>query len=151
MGGLSLYLDECTDHGIIAYLITRGHTVTTAQAQGTHNDPDDAQIRYATEQGWIIVTTNRRHFYRRRHEFRQRGEPHSGIITVPQDDRDQHRFSVRCAMMASWVATAFSTPENILFRWSDLQTMLHQGYQPEGFTPTEITLALGIHAPPQKP
>lgn len=50
--------------------------------------------------------------------------------------------------MATWATTAFPTPENTLFRWSDLQTMLHQGHQPAGFTAAEIALALGICAPP---
>jgi hypothetical protein len=147
--GLSIYLDECVSNTVIPLLSAWEHTVITAQSQGTNTDPDDAQIRYATVRGWVVLTTNRKHYYQEHHDFRQRGEHHSGIITVPQDDWVPERFLIRCAMMAAWVATAFSTPDNTLFRWSDFQAMLHRGHQPEGFTAAEIALALGIHTPTQ--
>lgn len=149
--GLSIYLDECVNHIIIPLLAAWGHSVITAQSQGTNTDPDDMQIRYATARDWVVLTTNRKHYYREHRSFLQRGERHGGIITVPQDDQAPERFSIRCAMMAAWVATAFPTPENGLFRWSDLQTMLHQGHQPAGFTATEIALALGVHTSVHEP
>ena len=147
--GLFIYLDECVNNTVIPLLIARGHTIITAQSQGTNTDSDDAQIRYATARGWVVLTTNQKHYHRWHHEFRQRGERHGGIITAPQDDHTPDRFSIRCAMIAAWATTAFPTPENTLFRWSDLQTMLHRGHQPAGFTAAEIALALGLHAPPQ--
>lgn len=143
MTGLSLYLDECVDNTVIPHLIGRGHTVTTAQAQGTNTDPDDVQIRYAMARGWVILTTNRKHFHRWHSEFQQRTESHGGIITVPQDDQQPNRFFIRCAMIAAWVAIAFPTPENGLFRWKDFQQELHRGHQPAGFDAAEIARALG--------
>ncbi len=142
--GLSLYLDECVNYAVAPLLTARGHTVITAQSQGTGNAPDDEQIRYATARGWMILTTNRKHYHRRHHEFLQRGESHGGIITVPQDDHVPDRFFIRCALVAAWVATAFPTPDNGLFRWSELQAALHQGYEPTEFTAAEIVLALGL-------
>jgi hypothetical protein len=147
---LSVYLDECVSDAVMSALTAYGHIVVTTQSQGTSNYADDEQIRYAAARGWVILTTNRKHFHRRHREFQQRGESHSGIITVPQDDLAPDRFLIRCAMMTAWVATAFSTPDNTLFRWSDFQAMLHQGHQPEGFTAAEIALALGIHTPTQR-
>ncbi len=149
--GLALYLDECVNTSIIALLTRWGHSVITAQSQGRTTDSDESQIRYATAHGWVILTTNRMHFHRRHHEFRQRGERHGGIITVPQDDQTPDRFRIRCAMMAAWVATAFPTPENILFRWNDLQAALHHGHQLAGFTAAEIALALGIETLSDEP
>lgn len=128
-------------------LTARGHIAVTTQSQGTSNYSDDEQIRYATARSWVILTTNQKHFHCRHREFQQRGELHGGIITVPQDDHAPNRFSIRCTLMAAW-ATTFSTPENTLFRWSDLQTMLHQGYRSTGFTTADIALALGIDPPP---
>ena len=94
MPGLSIYLDECVNHVVIPLLTIRGHTVITAQSQGTNTDPDDAQICYAAARGWVILTTNRKHYHRWRHEFRQHGERHGGIITVPQDDYTPDRFYI---------------------------------------------------------
>ncbi len=148
MSGLSIYLDECVNTIVIPLLTAWGHTVITAQSQGTNTDPDEAQIRYATARGWVVLTTNRKHYRREHLHFQERGERHGGIITVPQDDHAPDRFSIRCALIAAWVTT-FSTPENTLFRWNDMQTMLHQSYRPAGFTSEEIALALGSHASPQ--
>lgn len=146
--GLSIYLDECVNNTVTPLLTAWGHTVIIAQSQGTNTDPDDEQIRYATARGWVVLTTNRKHYHRWHREFHQRGESHGGIITVPQDDQAPDRFFIRCALMVAWAAT-FSTPKGTLFRWGDFQTLLHQGYRPAGFTATEIALALGIHASTQ--
>jgi Domain of unknown function (DUF5615) len=145
---ISIYLDECVNNAVMPALAARGHIVVTTQSQGTNNYSDEEQIRFAATRGWVILTTNRKHFHRRHREFQQRGESHSGIITVPQDDHAFDRFSIRCAMMAAWVATAFTTG-NSLFRWSDMQAMLHQGHLPAGFTADDIALALGAEEPIQ--
>ena len=49
-------------------------------------------------------------------------------------------------MLAAWALTIFPAHENTLFRWTDLQAKLHQGYLTEGFTAAEIALTLGIRA-----
>jgi hypothetical protein len=146
VAGLAIYLDECVDHGVIPHLERRGHTVTTAQGQGTAADDDEEQLHHAAAAGWIVLSTNRGHFHRLHRQFREHGEPHSGIITVPQDDQHPDRFFLRCAMIAAWITTTFDTSHNRLFRWTDLQQALQQGLRLPGFTNAEVARALGGQA-----
>ncbi len=147
MPGQVLYLDECMPHSVIPALIGRGYTVETAQGQGTQAASDEAQLRFATARGWVILTTNRGHFVACHREYQARGEGHAGILSVPQDDRHRPRFAVRCALLAAW-AFLPPGPANRLFRWGELQTMLHGSFSPPGFNDDAIALALGDLPPP---
>lgn len=142
MPGRVLYLDECMPHSVIPALVGRGYTVETTQAQGTQAASDEAQLLFATARGWVVLTTNRDHFVARHREFQARGEGHAGILSVPQDDRNRPRFAVRCALLAAW-AFLPPGPANRLFRWGELQMMLHGRFSLPGFTNDEIALALG--------
>jgi hypothetical protein len=140
---LTIYLDECVDHDVIPHLEHRGHRVRTAQGEGTSADDDEAQVRHATRQGWVMITTNRRHFQSLHRRLQARGESHSGIIALPQDDSRPDRFFLRCALLAAWIMDAFDAPHDRLFRWTDLQLELQRGYVVPGFSADEIALALG--------
>lgn len=139
-----VYLDECVNHAVLPLLRQRGWRVMTAQAEEMSNASDDAQIRHATRNSWLLLTTNERHFVQWHTVFQERGWPHSGIIAIPQ--RNSPRFFIRCAMMLDWITTEFDDPRNQLFRWTALQQRLNGGYILEGYTDAEIALALG-HAP----
>ena len=112
-----VYLDECVNHAVLPWLHQRGWHVTTAQAATMGNASDNDQLRYATRNDWILLTTNERHFVQWHTAFRERGWPHSGIIAVPQ--RNSQRFFIRCAMMLDWIVAEFADPRNPLFRWTD--------------------------------
>jgi hypothetical protein len=51
-----LYCDESIWIPVADGLRQRGWTVKTARNQGTLGDPDREQLRYASENGWILVT-----------------------------------------------------------------------------------------------
>ncbi len=104
-------------------------------------ETDDDQLRHATRNNWLLLTTNERHFVQWHTAFQERGWSHSGIIVVPQ--RNSPRFFVRSAMMLDWIAAEYPDTQNRLFRWTDLQQRLNSGYFLHGYGTEEIALALG--------
>jgi Domain of unknown function (DUF5615) len=81
----SAYLDECIDHNLVGALGAQGFSVSSALEQGSANvgDEDNAQLAYATARGWILISHNERHFRSLSEAYRQRGQPHGGIIILP--------------------------------------------------------------------
>lgn len=142
MPHLRVYLDENVPASLYDDLRQRHIAVTTAQREQTQGFSDDEQMRYASSKGFVLLTTNVRHFHLWHREFRVNGWEHDGIITVPQDDHLPQRLHVRSAMLIGWAAT-FATTRNILFRWTDLQSLLYGGYTLSGFNADEINLAVG--------
>ncbi|MGI8858175.1 MAG: DUF5615 family PIN-like protein [Thermomicrobiales bacterium] len=138
---VGVYLDECVNHAVLPSLRQRGWRVTTAQAEGMGNASDDDQLQHATRNNWLLLTTNERHFVQWHTVFQERGWPHCGIATIPQ--RNSSRFFIRCAMMLDWIRIEFPDSRNMLFRWTDLQQRLNNGYFLDGYTGVEIALALG--------
>lgn len=136
-----VYLDECVNHAVIPTLQQRGWYVITAQAERMSTATDDDQLRHAASRGWLLLTTNERHFSRWHGIWQQNEWSHSGIATIPQ--RNSPRFFVRSVMMLDWIAAEFPDPRNRLFRWTDLQQQLISGYVLTGYTDAEIALALG--------
>jgi hypothetical protein len=136
-----VYLDECVNHAVVTVVRQRGWTVTTAQAEGMGAASDDAQLRHATRNKWLLLMTNERHFFQWHTVFQEHGWPHSGIVTIPQ--RNSPRLFIRSTMMLDWIHAEFPDPRNTLFRWTDLQQRLTSGYIPEGYAAEEISLALG--------
>jgi uncharacterized protein with PIN domain len=59
----TVYLDECVNHIVIAYLQRRGFRVKTAQSEGMFAEADDDQIRHAHANGWLLLSVNERDFY----------------------------------------------------------------------------------------
>jgi len=51
-----IYADENVWLPVVEGLRRRGWSVTTARAEGTLGNPDAEQLRYATEQGWPVLT-----------------------------------------------------------------------------------------------
>lgn len=137
-----VYLDENVPHSLYGYLMQHRIAVTTAQHEQTRDSPDDEQLRYASSRGFVLLTTNVRHFHTWHREFHANGWEHGGIITVPQDDHLPQRLHIRSAMLIEWAGTS-ATTRNVLFRWTDLQTQLYGGYMPSGFSADEIDLAVG--------
>lgn len=103
---------------------------------------DEAQLRFATANGWILLSINARHFIRLHATFQANNEQHAGIIAIPEGSH-AHRLAIRTAMMLDWIAAEFPDPRNHLFRWTDLQQQVIRGYVLEGYTDDEIALAFG--------
>ncbi len=138
----TVYLDECVNHYTARYLARRAIPLITAQAAGMSGAGDEDQLRHATANGWLLLTTNRQHFIRLHAIFRANEWMHSGIATVPESPIFD-RLAFRSAMMFDWIASEFPDPRNRLFRWTDLQQQLNDGYVLEGYSAEEIALALG--------
>jgi hypothetical protein len=89
----TLYLDEDIPLAVASLLSTAGHPTRTTVAGGRLGKWDAEQLLYATEQGWAIVTHNRRD-YRALHEgwpiWSSRWKepiPHGGILTLDKGER----------------------------------------------------------------
>ena len=84
----NFYLDEDFPIAVAGLLTAAGHPTRTTVAAGRVGRWDAEQLLYATEQGWTIVTHNRRDF-RALHEgwivwssrWRE-PRPHGGILTL---------------------------------------------------------------------
>ena len=137
-----VYLDECASHDLVGALRLRGHNVTSALEQGLANigESDEAQLAYATSQGWLLLTHNERHFHALSQEYRRRGDHHSGIIIVPARPPFE-RLVVRSAMLLDWIATSPEHPSGF-FKWGHLQSLIESGYQLPGYGMDEMQLAL---------
>lgn len=80
----SVYLDECVDHALVAVLRARGFMVTSAQTEGTVGVSDEEQLAYAAQHDLVILSHNRRHFWRWHARCATAGRPHAGIVILPQ-------------------------------------------------------------------
>jgi len=140
----AVYFDECADHRAIPYLKSRGIVIAPAPAQEMLSFDDDPQLTFAADRGWILLTTNRRHFYALHQTWQSTGRSHTGIILVPQDDAVPERFAVRCALMIAWARAEPMGTINRLFRWTDIQNEMQRGRAPGESTAREVQIALGI-------
>lgn len=138
----TVYLDECVNLSTARFLRDRGASIIRAQEVGMTAVSDEAQVRYATTKGWLLLTNNVQDFIHLHTRFRATNQAHSGIITVPFTAVPE-RLAIRCALMLDWIAAAFADQRNLLFRWTDLQQQIINGYILEGYTVGEISIALG--------
>jgi hypothetical protein len=128
MPALRLYLDENVDQRILPDLQRAGCTVRTVQDAQTGEATDDAQLRFATDRGYLLVTHNQLHF-RRRHQQVVRGDrPHGGIVLTPHT-MPLSRLRVRAPLVAAWLRT-FDDHQSRLHTWGELQQRLIHGYRP---------------------
>jgi hypothetical protein len=141
----ALYLDECVFLDTAMTLAARGIAVVTAQSVGMAAASDEVQLRFATANGWPLLSTNTRHFIRLHATFQASDEHHAGIIAIPEGSHAL-RLAVRTAMMLDWIVAEYPSTQNRLFRWTDLQWQLNSGYVLGGYTAEEISLALGRNA-----
>jgi len=138
----ALYLDECVFLDTAMILAARGIAIVTAQSVGMVSVSDEAQLRFATANGWTLLSTNARHFIRLHATFQASDEQHAGIIAIPEGSQ-AFRLAVRTAMMLDWIAAEYPNTHNRLFRWKDLQQQIIGGYILTGYTDAEVALALG--------
>ena len=72
------------DQDFIRALQARGVDVITAYEAAMIARPDQEHLEYATGQGRVLYSFNRRDFYRLHTEFLQHGKTHAGIILARQ-------------------------------------------------------------------
>jgi hypothetical protein len=102
---------------------------------------DEAQLQFASQHGWTLISHNKRHFQRWHRLFRQRGRTHSGIVLLPKSPLP--RLELRAAMTLDWIdQQAYSIRDNLLL-WNDVQQWLNQGLMLRGYSRREIRDATG--------
>ncbi|MFY4730811.1 DUF5615 family PIN-like protein [Nitrospira sp. BLG_2] len=77
---MTLYLDEDVDPLLAKVLRDRGFDCVSTKEANNRAASDAAQLRFATEQGRVILTFNVGDFVTLAHEWSKTGQPHAGII-----------------------------------------------------------------------
>ena len=139
---MTVYLDECVYRRTAQSLAARGISIITAQAANMISASDDMQLRFATANGWILLSINMQDFIRLHGTFQRNGWEHAGIITI-SETFNPDRLTIRAAIMLDWIKAEFPDLRNRLFRWTDLQQRIISGYILSGYTDAEVALALG--------
>ena len=137
---LPIYLDECVDHGIVAYLRQHGFTVTTARDEGMLGATDAEQLQFAATHSLVLLSYNRGHVTELHEAFRRQERPHAGIALL----RPARVLTLgpRAAMLIDWLAT-FDGPRSQVVRWARLQELLIAGFRLPNYPEDEVRLALG--------
>lgn len=76
----AVYLDEDVAAVVAPMLRARGHAARTVLDERRTGLSDRAQLEFATERGWVLVSHNREDFVRLATEFVAAGRAHCGII-----------------------------------------------------------------------
>ena len=106
-----IIVDEDFPLPVAEALRERGFSVVAAVQLPPRGLADVEQLRRARGRGWVLVSHNRRDFIRLGHDFRQRGEPHAGVVLLPRD-LSSERLLLRTAMPGTRPrARAGSLPE----------------------------------------
>ncbi len=140
-----VYLDECIHGDLSLGLRRRGFTVTTTFLEGMSGARDAAQLAFAADRGWTLMTQNGRDFRRLHHAFLQQGRPHSGIIVLPHCPLA--RLTLRAAMTLDWLELQGGSMVDRLVLWNDVQSALNRGVWLRGYTVSEVREATGQNRP----
>jgi len=84
------YLDENLPHAVAAAARRLGLDVTSSAEDGRNGATDEEQLQYAAADGRCIVTRDRRDFTRLTAVFLTSGEPHAGVLLVPESLRSEN-------------------------------------------------------------
>ncbi len=90
MSQIRFYLDEDSiEKSLITAFRNAGLNIVTVADVGRQSYSDEDQLTWATEQGRVIYSYNRRDFCRLHSEFLAAGRNHAGIVLL-----QQQRYSV---------------------------------------------------------
>jgi Domain of unknown function (DUF5615) len=90
MSRIRLYMDEdSTARALVLALQNRGVDIITSLSVNRLGYTDEEQLRWATEQGLILYSSNIKDFYCLHSDFLSKEESHAGMILV-----QQQRYSV---------------------------------------------------------
>jgi len=81
---ISLYLDEHIQSSVTEALKARGVDVLTTQEAGNRGKDDVNQHIFATQNGRVLFSYNKRHFAKIHYEWMTEKRPHDGIILSDQ-------------------------------------------------------------------
>jgi hypothetical protein len=80
-----LYIDEdAQSNALIRALRSRGVPLLTTSEAGMSKQTDEEQLRFATSQNRVLLTSNIAEFARMHRDWLAGGKSHSGIILVRQ-------------------------------------------------------------------
>ncbi len=103
MAVIRFHLDEDLPWRTASLLRSSGLDTTSAHETGLHGASDDAQLRYAAEEGRVLVTRNRPDFVRWTLTFQAHGWSHAGVLLVPRS-LNEARPHVIAAALAAYAA-----------------------------------------------
>ena len=84
-----LYFDHDVNLTVLPDLRADGYDVKTTPEAKNERASDEKQLDYATREGRVIVTYNRKDFRRLHRRYLSRGKEHAGILVSKQLPRDQ--------------------------------------------------------------
>lgn len=84
---MKVYLDDDMDsNALIGLLQKAGHEVDSPRAAGTRGQSDQEHLRYAAEQGLVLLTANAADFIEIHAQWMSRRESHCGILIVYREN-----------------------------------------------------------------
>ncbi len=135
------YADECVDRAVVEFLRQRGFDMLTALEAGLGEEPDLAQLEYATRADRLLVSYNRIDFRRLHTTFLRSGREHAGIVLIPQVP-PLGRRQLRVAMLLVWLNDR-QDERSYLVQWNDLQQRLLSGFRLDAYTEDEVRESVG--------
>jgi hypothetical protein len=84
MSAIRFFTDEDVYGSVAVALRRAGFDATSTPEAGRLRESDDSQLRWAANQGYVLVTFNVGHFARRHAEWLRRGDHHAGIVVSAQ-------------------------------------------------------------------
>ena len=84
---MEFYLDDCADSDRLIRLLQRaGHQVRTPRGENLVGVDDPVHPAYAAAHGCALITKNPKDFRLLHHEWQARGQSHSGILLICEDN-----------------------------------------------------------------
>ncbi len=96
---MRFYLDEDLPPRAAARVREQGGEATCSRDCGRNGATDDAQLAFAGEHGWVMVTRNYSDFYRWTREFKAQGLPHAGVLMVPPSLPNERHWEIGDALL----------------------------------------------------
>jgi hypothetical protein len=84
---MEFYLDDSADDDLLVSLLElAGHLVYTPRTESLLGEDDPVHLAHAASSGYALVTKNPADFEALHHEWQRKGQRHSGILLIYQDN-----------------------------------------------------------------
>ena len=84
---MRVYLDDDLDSNVLISLLKQfGHEVISPRAAGTRGAPDEEHLRYAADNGLVLMSANAGDFMRLDRKWAEDRTGHSGILIVYREN-----------------------------------------------------------------
>ena len=87
--------DDLDSNVLISLLKQLGHEVTSPRAAGTRGAPDQDHLRYAADNGLVLMSANAGDFVQLNREWIESKTGHSGILIVYKENNPARDMSFR--------------------------------------------------------